>query len=132
LLRSRGVVAVSVDHLWATKTTVSLAEILEVSLITLTCSDRVFRAFWELDNGLGAKAIRLSPEPASIDEWLTEIEQGSHVAITAQSASRSHPRPTIVFIDAPELAPTTIGVATKRPSDPLVKDFIAIAADLAR
>jgi DNA-binding transcriptional LysR family regulator len=126
------VVAVSVDHPWASKMSVSLAEILEAPLITLTCSDRVCRAFWELDNERGAKAIRLSPEPASIDEWLTEIEQGTHVAITAQSASRSYPRPTIVFIDAPELAPATIGVATKRPSHPLVKDFIAIAADLAR
>jgi LysR substrate binding domain len=126
------VVAVSVDHVWATQTTIALADILKAPLITLTCTDQVCRAFWELDEERGAKAIRLSPEPASIDEWLTEIEQGSHVAITAQSASRAYPRPTIAFIAAPDLTPATIGIATKRPSDPLIRDFIATAADLAR
>lgn len=131
LAREQRVVAVSNEHPWATRPMVSLDELVNAPLVTLTCTDKICREFWELDRERGQPAQRLDPEPVTIDEWLNEIERGTHIAVTAAAAQNAYGRPTISFIPAPYLPHATTAIATKRPNDPLIRSFITTVARLA-
>jgi DNA-binding transcriptional LysR family regulator len=83
------VVVVSNEHPWAVRSSISVTELVDAPMVTLNCADKVCRAFWELDLERGRPAQRLDPEPVTIDEWLNEIERGTHVAVTAAAAQHA-------------------------------------------
>lgn len=73
------------------------------------------------------KAIR---ETQGVDEWLTVIEAGMAVGITAEATRHQHPRAGVVFRRVADAAPMPVTLAWRRSDPPTqLADLIAVIVD---
>ena len=122
---------VSSTHPWASRSSVSLADLVDQPLVTLKTNDITCRRFWELDAERGHSVAPSNPEPTTIDEWIAEIERGQAVAVAPSVAWATYSRPTLARIEVTDIVPAISAIGTAMPNDPLVHAFIEIVARIA-
>ncbi|WP_169789210.1 LysR family transcriptional regulator [Nonomuraea candida] len=106
LLRDPRVLAVSVDHRLAGRTTVSLEEVACENVLLVAGMPSYFRDWLIPERTPSGRPIRRSATVTYWQELLTLVAAGEGVTIAAAQGMRYYPRPNLVYIpfeDAPPL-----------------------------
>jgi DNA-binding transcriptional LysR family regulator len=128
LVRESRLLAMSVAHPLAGRTSVSLGELAGEAVVSSAHWPRQVRDHWAgVDDGADP-AYEVSVLAGGPGEWLNAIADGRGVSICPASIASYYRRADLAYVAVVELAPSTVGLAWRRDHrGPLVRNFIASA-----
>jgi DNA-binding transcriptional LysR family regulator len=133
LLRSDPIVAaVAADHPIASRSSVSIREVVAEPFVTDDQPAGRWHDYWLAMHHRPPGPADVAARTFSHDEWLEAVRAGVGVSICPDITARYYPRPGVAFVPVPDMEPAPFYVAWMRDrAGPLVQDFVACAVRAA-
>jgi DNA-binding transcriptional LysR family regulator len=126
------VAAVAADHPIASRSSVSIREVVAEPFVTDDLPAGRWHDYWlAMDHRPDGPPV-VALQTFSHDEWLEAVRAGVGVSICPDLTARYYPRPGVAFVPVPDMDPAPFYVAWMRGQEsPLVTDFVACAVQAA-
>ena len=126
------VVAVSLRHRLADRSTVGVAELLSDPITLTQTDDAAYRAFWSLESFRDGAPARIV-QTRSVTEEVQFVSAGGAIGVTAAAAIRYMLHPSIRFIPISDAPRSTCALAWRTDAaNPLVDRFREVARAVLR
>ena len=132
LLTEPRVLAVHRDHPLADRNSITIGETAAETFILPREGSEVQRRYWLVDPRPDGSHPKTGPTAADLDEILVLVAAGMGVNITGAAVATGIRRTDIAFIPISDIEPVRVYlIARERSTDPLVRRFEQIAANVA-
>lgn len=132
LRRDPIVAAVAEDHPIASRSSVSIREVVAEPFVTDAQPAGRWHDYWLAAHHRPPGEIVVAGRYSSHDEWLEAVRAGVGVSICPDLTARYYPRPGVAFVPVPDMEPAPFHIAWLRDrTDPLVRDFVECAVRAA-
>ncbi len=133
LLRNDPIVAaIAADHPIASKSSVSIHEVVAEPFVTDDLPAGRWHDYWLAAHHRPPGDIEVAGRYSSHDEWLEAVRAGIGVSICPDLTARYYPRPGVAFVPVSDMEPAPFHIAWLRDrASPLVGDFVACAVQAA-
>ena len=130
LAKERCVVCLPAGHRLARQTSVQIEQILDEPFVAAPGLG-TWRSYWLGNDYRNGQPPHVVHEAATVDAELQAVATRKGISITAESTAKYYSRPGIVFLPIEDMAECAIAIGFRDTSNPLVRDMVSIAKDVA-
>ena len=129
--RERCVACLPAGHPLACEETVRVGQLIGESFVAAPAQG-TWRDYWLAGEHRCGRPATVVFEAATLDSELQAVATGRGISITADSTAKYYSRPGIVFRPIVDMAWCSIAVGYRDAGNPLVRDLVAVARNVAR
>lgn len=127
----RCVACLPADHPLAREATVRVGQLIRENFVAAPAQG-TWRDYWLAGEHRRGHPANVVFEAATLDSELQAVATGMGISITAESTAKYYGRPGIAFRPITDMARCSIAVGYRNAGNPLVRDLVAVARDVAR